>query len=617
MATVGRGVYSSGHDEENRDSLQPVSVAPERSALDHQVSLFEHARRLHLLTPDGPLPNGGRPFPDAGDSPRAPYRERRSALAAVLREFIADKALSGRDLHDRCAHLAISSRDVSQVLQDLAPEPSPRLLAAARWLIRNGTDRRAVLVGLGLMCGSAEYSDVPVIKVIGLLCFADQLAVNTVAQVPSAERDLIWLAERSRRHARYSAVQALAGNPDPDVRRWVLATPRDMLSSELARRIAEGDRLAEQLSGGTADDDLWDQAGNLLLAMTSTRNYQSEISRYEHAQSAYGHWMAGSVHRPPSLERAALLVMVAEDLLSGPAAPVVGDGRQSLAEQAMSLLHSQPWAEMLHDCARSGDPIEARRAAWVIDAMTRTCDLDSRFSIRIVVPDPRPLDFPQVEARILVDGKPAVAAAFDKGPAAEPEWLVYSGRLRATKEPKEVRLAEAYCTEGCCGGLYVTIVREGPEVVWKNWRSSMHGDPPRDVRFDAAEYDQEIERAEQDHSWEWPARTVARLIADGLRADPAILGRWDCAPGWCTAWLHDFETARLTFTYPARLDSFDDPHIQFGLLADVGDQAPESVAAEILKSIRSTDPKTIAEMIGGTKDGADKLGLIYRKPTRW
>jgi hypothetical protein len=467
------------------------------------------------------------------------------------------------------------------------------------------------------MCGNAESGDVPVIKVIGLLCFADQLAVDMLAQVKSAEHDLIWLAERSRRHARYSAARALADSLDPDVRRWVLATPRGLLSSDLARHIAETQGLAEQLSRETADDDLWDQAGNLLLAMTSTRNYQSEISRYEHARSAYGHWMDSSRHRPPSLDRAALVVMVAEDLLSGPAAPVAGDSRRGLAEQAMRILRSKPWSEMLHGCAHSGDPVEARRAAWVIDAMTRGCDLDNRFSIRIVVPDPRPTDYPQVEARILIDGKPVVAAAFDKGPAEEPEWLVHSGRLRATSEPKEVRLAEAYCTEGCCGGLYVTIVREGTEVVWKNWRSSMRSEPPPDVRFDAAEYDREIERAEQDHSWEWPARTVARLIADRLRADPTILGRWDCAPGWCTAWLRDFNTARLTFTHPARTGSFDDPLIQFGFLVDVEDRVPESVAAEIIESISGTDPKTTAEMIGGSKDGADKLGLDYRQPTRW
>lgn len=594
-----------------------MSGTRERSALDQPVSLFEHAQTLHRLAPDGPLPNGGRPFPDGDDPPRVPYRERKLALTAVVSEFIADPALSARDLHDRCIRLTFTSRDASQVLQDIVPAPSARLLAAARWLTRNGTDRRAVLVGLGLLAGGADHRDVPLIRMIGLLCFADQLAVEALARIPAAEHDLIWLAERSRGYARISAVRALAENPDPQVRRWVLSTPRELLSSELARQIAEGHELADSLSRTTADDELWDGAGNLLLAMTSTRNYQSEISRYGQARDAYERWITGAEHRTPSLDRACLLTMVAEDLLTGPAALVTGETRTDLADKAYAVLGSQPWIVVLDHCARSGDPIEARRAAWVADARTRDRGPGSRFAIRVVVPDPNPAGFPQVEARIMIDGMPAVAAAFDKGPAEEPESLINSGRLRATGEPKEVRLAEAYCTEGCCGGLYVTIVRQGPEVVWKDWRSSMRGDPPQEVRFDAAEYDREIARAEQDHGWEWPARTVARLVADQLREDPDILGRWDCAPGWCTAWLKDLDTVRLTFSHPAHRDSFDDPHVQFGLVAKVQDQDPESVAASIVESMRNNDPKSIAEMIGGSNDGADRLGLVYRKPSRW
>lgn len=101
---------------------------------------------------------------------------------------------------------------------------------------------------------------------------------------------------------------------------------------------------------------------------------------------------------------------------------------------------------------------------------------------------------------------PVIAAAFDKGPACSPEYLVHSGRLRASESPHEVMLAEAYCTEGCCGALYVTIVRDGPEVAWNDWRSSMKGGPPPEARFDAAAYDREVTRAERDYSWEWPAR---------------------------------------------------------------------------------------------------------------
>lgn len=34
-----------------------------------------------------------------------------------------------------------------------------------------------------------------------------------------------------------------------------------------------------------------------------------------------------------------------------------------------------------------------------------------------------------------------------------------------------MRLAEASCTEGCCGALYVTIQRDGDYVLWDEWRN--------------------------------------------------------------------------------------------------------------------------------------------------
>ncbi|GAB3846174.1 hypothetical protein GCM10027610_063810 [Dactylosporangium cerinum] len=110
---------------------------------------------------------------------------------------------------------------------------------------------------------------------------------------------------------------------------------------------------------------------------------------------------------------------------------------------------------------------------------------------------------------------PVVAAAFDKGVPVE----LLDGRLRAGPVPVEVRLAVAMCGEGCCGALYVTIVRDGGTVVWRDWRGHV-GPPPPALRFDAAQYDAEVARAETDHSWEWPARTVARLLKDRLATEP-------------------------------------------------------------------------------------------------
>jgi hypothetical protein len=534
----------------------------------------------------------------------------------VLREFLDNPASTARDLHDRCAGLAASSGDVRLVLRELVPAPSPRLPATGRWLVENGTDRGAVLVGLGLLIGSARRQDVTLVKTIGLLPFADQLAVQVLAGIPGAARDLMWLAERSRGPAWTEAVRLLAADLDPVVRDWGLSTPRELLPGDLARQIAEMHQIALMLADPGAGDALWDGAGNLLLAMTSTNNYHYEIARYEQAPAAYEHWAAGAASRPATLERAALLAMVRQDLVTGPAAAVARDHRR-LADEIREVLTSRAWREMLERSAAPDEPVEARRAAWVIRETAGRDEPGQDFAIRVVVPDPKPGIPARPEARILIGGIPVIAAAFDKGPAQDPGYLVHSGRLRATGTPHEVMLAEAYCTEGCCGGLYVTIVRDGPEVVWKDWRSSMKGDPPPEARFDAAAYDREVGRAERDYSWEWPARTAARLVNDQLRADPGILGRWDCKLLWCTAWLKDFDTARITFGYPGHGTFGKDPWVQFGLVIDIQDRDPRIVAAQVIESMRDTDPKTRAEMIGGSRDSAEKLGLAYRKPTRW
>jgi len=596
-----------------------VSVAYERNALDHPVSLFDHAQRLLAETPDGPLPNG-EPLPDRGRSPFLPHRERKAALAALLREFVDTPELTPGDLHDRCVGLAVESRDVGQTLDELAPQLSPRLLDTARWLVRHGTDRRAVLVGLGLLCGNAEQHDISLIKTIGLLCFADHIAIQALAQIPGAAHEVIWLAERCPGRARINAVEALVGNGDPGVRDWILSTPRPLLSSELAREIAEVYRLPQMLAVAQMPDRLWEQAGSLLLAMSSTRNHRFEIHRYEHARSVYQTWLDAADRRSATLEHAALLAMVGQDISTGPAAPVVGDDREGHAGRIRDLLATPEWRQALARSAHSQDPVEVRRARWVLDTTARHEEPDGRFAIRVNVPDPDPDPdtCAEVEARILIDGMPIIAAAFDKGAPGSPEYLLATGRLRATDEPREVRLAEAYCTEECCGGLYVTIVREGLEVVWKHWRASKSADPPGEVRFDAARYDEEVDRAERDHSWEWPARAVARLVDEQLRAEPGILGRWDCAPGWCEAWLQDSDKVRLTFRHPAHVESYEDPAVQFGIVIDVADESPRAYAAQLIESLRCTDPKTTAEIIGGSRDGAERLGLTPRQPAnRW
>lgn len=225
-------------------------------------------------------------------------------------------------------------------------------------------------------------------------------------------------------------------------------------------------------------------------------------------------------------------------------------------------------------------------------------------------------DSSAVETRILIDGIPLVPALFGKGRANPPEYLLDNGRLRAAAEPREVQLCEAYCTEGCCGALYVTIRRDGDEVVWDGWRGAV-GTPPPAYRFDAAAYDAELERAERDHSWCWPARRTARLITAGLRERPELLRRWDLAATWVGTDWHEPHTTVLWLAFSPR-DGAEGPdgtplrlHFEWRLPDDDGLQ-PKDRAAAALERIARSDPKGFAHLQRGSSELAESLG--YSRP---
>jgi hypothetical protein len=593
------GRYSPGYDQENRVLLRPVSVADERSALAPLPFLFHLARRLYQAYPDGPLPDGGvRPdILDVGSE------ERQQELTALLRDFIADPALSARDLHDRCTQLAFYDYDVRAALRELSPEPSPRLVDTARQLVSTGTDQRAVLVGLVLLTGHADQRDIPVVKMLGLLDFAALQAAYVLLAIPGAETDAMWVADRSP-GVRGEVGDGLSGHPDPDVRYWV-GRNSSMYMRHVRERAGKHE-LRVLLDQPHVDDALWDHVGKRLLEM-SHRYVSSEIGYYQHDTTALRRWVALADQRPATVDRAVLLCSLAEELVSGYAALVVRDLRGGLVAQIRSVLNG--WSDLLAHTAQSDDAGEARRAAWVLRQAAGLSVPQTRFAVRVVPHAPDPVG--GVEARILIDGTPVYAAAFQGGISGPPERVINGGRLQATSEQREILLDDYDGTD-----LYVTIVREDAEVVWKDWRWTMRSDRlPGEFRFDADEYDREVSRAEADRSWEWPARTVARLVNDRLRADPTILGRWDCGPGHCRNARQVHDAAILDFSYPVDA-RWGDPSVTFRLGIDVGDRDPEVVADDVIAMLCASDPRETVEMVGADSEaGAEHLGLVHRPST--
>lgn len=154
-------------------------------------------------------------------------------------------------------------------------------------------------------------------------------------------------------------------------------------------------------------------------------------------------------------------------------------------------------------------------------------------SLRHAIPHPYAIE-QWAEVRPLIDGRDVLAEIHPGGVAScsRRDWFgpAEEWPLAARAEPRRIELSNNDCYTGCCGGVFVTIQRQGDRVVWSSWEntSDVRVPVPADVHFDAARYDAELARAVADTSWEEPVDTVARLLTREF-AESGWFERWDCA----------------------------------------------------------------------------------------
>ncbi|MFJ5546132.1 hypothetical protein [Streptomyces sp. NPDC093225] len=309
-----------------------MTARDERSALTTPPTLYARALRLSSESTDALPPQGGHTLPPAsapasapGPTPatsgaRIPWDEARRALGEALTPLPADPAtllrrfarLGLRDRHHRLVRYAVA---------DL-PLPAGERAAArtlARQLTRSGTTVLTVTVGLTLLERLGGPEDVPHVFALGLLRPLTGPAVAALDVLDRRSAAVLWLVLHARREEFGPFLRALWAKDRQAVSRELLAcptTPRSV-GSGTARRIADAAPLADLLADRPTDPDLLARAALLLVRMGCTRYDATELASYPEATWVYEAVVTRADLFPPTLENAALLLSLAQDLSSG------------------------------------------------------------------------------------------------------------------------------------------------------------------------------------------------------------------------------------------------------------------------------------------------------------
>ncbi|MGW7041464.1 hypothetical protein ACWGDT_01830 [Streptomyces avermitilis] len=603
-----------------------MSAQEERDALTLPLALHDYA--LHLLreSPDGVPPRRGYSLPQRPEPEEAPQSHEEAEIA--VREALSPLPDDSAALHRRFARHGIRDLHKHLIRSTILNLPLPNrqhdaARSLGRQLTRTGTTVPAVTAGLALLIRYGEPEDVPCLSALGLLREFARPAVDALDLLDRQSAALVWLVTHTGRDELRPLVRALWTGGPQAIRTELEAFPATpwFLSTTAARRVAEATRLPDLLDQHPSDAALLARAGRLLVRMGCTRDNPTDLLAYRDALTVYERVVTRAGLLPPTLDHHATLLSLALDLSSGPGMLLDWPpGRRAALLRSLGLLLAEPrWASLADTDAREAD--QRLRAGWIQRTGRRPFTRPAtpgRLRVEVVAGDP--VDREPVETRILLDGRPLVPAIFARGPAHRPEYLLDEGRLRAGPEPREVQLAEAYCTEGCCGALYVTIRRDGDQVVWEDWRRPLTMPGSREpapalpaYRFDAAAYDTEVARAAADRSWSWPARSMARLIEAELMERPELLSRWDARRGWISSGFDDPDTTVVTFWYVPGLAAGepDGEPLQFRWVVPDDGTPPEAQAAAALCRLAEEDPKTYGQVCGGSRERAEELGFLW------
>jgi len=127
-----------------------------------------------------------------------------------------------------------------------------------------------------------------------------------------------------------------------------------------------------------------------------------------------------------------------------------------------------------------------------------------------VVPSPDTNDH---EVRILVDGNDFIKQHWPGMMGMDPDDVLSYRELLPRDEAHEVTVVRCGCGVVECGSVGVEIFVKGNFVLWDSWQRHKGRPPAETLVFSRSEYMKAVKDAVEDHSWETPDRTAARILA--------------------------------------------------------------------------------------------------------
>lgn len=278
-------------------------------------TLFHHARTLLHRHGPGPWPDSGDPLPDTrptgtgtglcfvGGGEDALLRPAQdhpgtapptgAELAAHLAHLLPTAAPGlGGEAFTRLHELLATCSPID-LADDLSAEvrrrglPSDGLRLLGRQLVRHGTHRAPVKIGLVLLGLGGDTRDRGLLLLLGSL---DELTLYAAVALhrsqPDGDRAVHALARRVAGWGRIQAVRTLRDTPDPRVKAWLLREGfRNTITDEyLAHLAATTGDLHRALSRPHVDTPLLDGGGRLLAAMAEGQGGPAPgLADYAHA----------------------------------------------------------------------------------------------------------------------------------------------------------------------------------------------------------------------------------------------------------------------------------------------------------------------------------------------